>query len=948
MARRGDDVRGRDAEWGVVSGVLDGAGKDRGGVVLVEGEPGFGKSLLLAEAGRAAHAAGYALVTAVADELERLIPLCSLRVALDLPTAVPAADKSRVDDPDPWMHLLGAVRQRLEDLLVSAPVLVTVDDLQYADPVTLLALRMLPRMLAARPLVWVLARTAGHGSDVARLFDMLANDGAVCIRLQALPDTAIADHVADVVGAIPDDALLSLAAGSGGNPFMLNELLQGLKEENALRIAAGHATLVSDRVPARFQVLIRREVETLMPATRQLLETTTVLGQSFALEDAAELLGQRPTGLLPAVEEALAARFLITDGDLLSFSHALIWHAIADTMPRSVTRAVHRQYGEILLDRGGSALQAAEHLAKGARRGDRRALYGLDQAARAVLSTSPRTAADLAVRVLELTDPADPASINRSVRAAQALVSARRLKEARSLIDATLAGPLPLVPRSRLRCTLASILSLTGQPVQARAEAESVLAEPYLPRRARDEATVTLLQALVALPDLREADETATAILAAHEGSADTVTVAATATRATVEWNEAHLAESLNLSYQAVFTEVKGKPPDCRKFRPELDLASRLVDIRQFDAATALIGAPPGESDATDLTPAQARPTLLQARMHLAAGDLDHAARAAQAVIGADQSVGPGPYTTQAHCLLGAIALRRGDLNAAEHCVDQLSALPDEARSGHAGITCSVLTAQVTAVRDGAAPALDQITGIYDDIRKYLWLLIGDPATAPWLARLALAARDRGRAAKIGAAADDLGRANPDFPAVTAACAHAVGLLERDTRLLRQAVETQTDGWAKASAAEDLGVLLGSRTPVPEAIAYLRQALEGYEMSGAVRDTIRLRGRLRRLGVIRRPRKVTGRPAQGWASLTETERTIASLVAQGLTNRRIADEMFVSVHTVAFHLRHIFRKLSVASRVELARAVLTSQENSRPEGGGKADLPVPPDADGTA
>jgi DNA-binding CsgD family transcriptional regulator len=70
------------------------------------------------------------------------------------------------------------------------------------------------------------------------------------------------------------------------------------------------------------------------------------------------------------------------------------------------------------------------------------------------------------------------------------------------------------------------------------------------------------------------------------------------------------------------------------------------------------------------------------------------------------------------------------------------------------------------------------------------------------------------------------------------------------------------------------------------------------------------------------------RPAAGWASLTDIEQAAARLVAEGRTNQRIADQLFISMHTVAFHLRQVFRKLGISSRVDLARITL---EHARPE-----------------
>ncbi|MCW2611867.1 MAG: hypothetical protein JWM15_3113, partial [Cryptosporangiaceae bacterium] len=155
----------------------------------------------------------------------------------------------------------------------------------------------------------------------------------------------------------------------------------------------------------------------------------------------------------------------------------------------------------------------------------------------------------------------------------------------------------------------------------------------------------------------------------------------------------------------------------------------------------------------------------------------------------------------------------------------------------------------------------------------------------------------------------------------------ARGLLAGEPALLRQAVRGATDGWARASAAEDLADLLTG----PEAIDMLDAALDGYDRNGSVRDAARVRRRLRRKGVRHRHWSYAERPVTGWDSLTETECSVSVLVAQGRTNREIAGQMYVSAHTVAYHVRQVFRKLGVHSRVELTRVAV--------EGGHLRDVP---------
>jgi DNA-binding CsgD family transcriptional regulator len=124
------------------------------------------------------------------------------------------------------------------------------------------------------------------------------------------------------------------------------------------------------------------------------------------------------------------------------------------------------------------------------------------------------------------------------------------------------------------------------------------------------------------------------------------------------------------------------------------------------------------------------------------------------------------------------------------------------------------------------------------------------------------------------------------------------------------------------------GVLLASQAGQlqagkDQAVAHLNEALEGYGRAGAATDMARIRGRLRGLGVRRRHWEVCAdRLVTGWESLTDAERATSGLAAQGLNNRQIGGRLYISRHTVAFHLRQVFRKLQISSRVELTRIVL--------------------------
>jgi DNA-binding NarL/FixJ family response regulator len=532
-------------------------------------------------------------------------------------------------------------------------------------------------------------------------------------------------------------------------------------------------------------------------------------------------------------------------------------------------------------------------------------------------------------------------------------------------------GPPAAEPqRAQLRGARVSLHDLSGRPGQALAEAEDLLADSRLPRPVRDDVTVTLLQAHGELPDLEAAELRARAIIrqAARPRGADrpggAVVTAAKALQATVEWNRGHIAAGLDLLREAVSRtpadhgQAQPAPgagpahgrdpagsPHRQPYRLLLMLAWRLIDVRLVDEASALIGAPCADDDWAGLAVAGVVPALLRARINLVAGEIEAAQAEIETALGEDQPDYGFPAALLARCLLGVIALRRGDLGAASQALDQVSPRLADAGSAPAGILCQILAAQVADARDGPNVAMSIAAAVFDLVRDVRWPLIHDPGVAPWLVRTALAAGEAKRAALVGEAAADLGRLNPGFPVVTAACAHAHGLLANDTSLLELAARTQPDAWAAASAAADLAGVLAGADRMTEAVELLDRAHDNFLASGASRDAARARGMLRALGVRRGRWRAVPRPprASGLDGLSEAERGIAELVCQGLTNREIAERAFVSVNTVAFHLRNIYRKLRIASRVQLTRIVLDARP-SPPTAPSPPPVPSPPPA----
>jgi DNA-binding CsgD family transcriptional regulator len=919
-------MRGRQAEWQLVRDLLRRAQRGLGGVLLVDGDAGMGKSLLLRESAREAAGQGFSLAAGRADQLGRHVPFFTLLAALHQPLGgAGAAD--RPGQPDITAGRIGQLQAHLEQRAAAGPVLVSLDDLQWASPATLLALRVLPQQLASSPVAWLLAGSKMRQDKSADLlFHLLEEDGANRITLAPLGDDAVLGVLTDAFGMPPDRSLLALAARASGHPALLSELVRGLAEENAVQVTDGSARLVSARLPQRIQFLARKRLDGLTGPAQQLLETAAVLGRSFLLEDATEMLGVTPATLLPTVEEAMAAGFLVAADDLLSFRHDLMWRAIANLIPEPARKALHRQFGEILLNRGGSALSAAAHLLEAAHTSDPATLAGLDRAATGTLLSSPQTAARLARRALDLTSPTDPAALPRSVAAAEALTAAGQLQPATRIAQDTLVQPLPAVPESRLRCALSTIRSATGQAQQAAAEARAALSPAGLPAGLRDQALTAQLQAVVALRDRDAAGPIAARILAAPDDYHGPVVVAAQVARAMISWDEGRLGETLERLRDAA-RQGSGISPDARHFQPLLALATCLVELRRFDEAETVIRA------ADNITlrgiPAEAVPALLRARIHLARGRLGDATAAGEAALATADALGAHSYTSAAESVLAMIALRRGDLAAAtEHMARRAARMPHFA-AAFARTDCTVGAAQIAEARDGPAAVLSQVREICAVLPARRGMLLGNPTAPAWLVRTALEAGDHGLAGQAAQLTRVLASENPGCRPVVVAAAHSLGLLEQDAARLAHAAAQHDDPWARASAAEDLGVLLARQGNAARAVHYMNEALDGYGQTEANADMARIRRRLRRLGVRRRHwASAAERPTAGWESLTETERTASELVAQGLNNRQVADRMYVSAHTIAFHLRQVFRKLSIGSRVELARIVLEQTQQS--------------------
>ena len=220
-------------------------------------------------------------------------------------------------------------------------------------------------------------------------------------------------------------------------------------------------------------------------------------------------------------------------------------------------------------------------------------------------------------------------------------------------------------------------------------------------------------------------------------------------------------------------------------------------------------------------------------------------------------------------------------------------------------------------------PVVDD-PGYVQDLEKHLQLTLfgdgmADPEGALLLVRGALAGGDRDRAAALASQTQRLAATRPGDPDVAVAAAHARGLIDQDPAVLQRAAGRYAAARARAGALEDAGNAWAGHGNRDRATTLLSQAYALYEELGDSDDLARVRSGLRAVGTRLCHWAHADRPAFGWDSLTDTERRVTDLVVQGLSNRQVANRVFLSTHTIAFHLRHIFWKLGVTSRVQLAR-----------------------------
>src|SRR6201987_380654 len=349
-------IRGRAGELEVIGALVTAVAQGRGGVLVIEGPPGIGKSRLLTDVLTLADKGGVRTLFGEAFEYQQTVPFFSLFMA------TLRADPP-VGDPDALRRLGGSADLRywvghdLADAIGAAaaqtPLAVVLEDIHWADNGTLLALRSLATARSDVAVLWVLTvRTGAGGPAVQETLSVLQRADATFLRVAAMSASAVADMVQDAVRANADESLLTLAAKAHGNPFLVRELVGGLGEEGRLNVSGGRAGARGHVVPRRFGAGMQQRLDLLSQGASEVVRVAAVLPDRFSAGLLAAMLDRQPASLLAGVGEAVRADLLVDDDEQLRFRHDLLRETTRQSLPQSLRRAMERQSASIMLSMG--------------------------------------------------------------------------------------------------------------------------------------------------------------------------------------------------------------------------------------------------------------------------------------------------------------------------------------------------------------------------------------------------------------------------------------------------------------------------------------------------------------------------------------------------------------------------------------------------------------------
>jgi DNA-binding CsgD family transcriptional regulator len=933
-------LHGRAEEAQALGEALDLLASGRPAITLVEGEAGIGKTRLLTETFELARRRGLQIASGCGEELEATRPFglvadalaCSRSSADPRRAAIAellaihgAADQGPItvtSDPGLQFRAVDAFVDLVEELALRSPLLIGLDDLQWADPSSLLTISAIGRRLTYLPVALIgCYRPSPHVPQLQRVIDSL-RPAARLLTVRRLSERAVSELVAEAVGAEPGPSLLREMAGAAGNPLFVTELLGAIRQEGVLATSDGRAEVVAMSLPPTLRLTILRRLSFLPEETLQALRAASILGSSFTLTDLSVSTARPAISLSAALTEAITAGVLADDGVRLRFGHDLIRDATYDDLPGSVRLALHREAGQRLAAAGAPAAQVAEHLARGALPGDPSATGWLTRAAREAAVRSPDVAADLLARAIELTDPADPGRDRLLAERAYSLLFAGRVADSEQACRTVLDRPHDPGSDGPARICLGHALLTRGHPRGMLLELERAGESALITDRERAGAQAWASFARLMLGDLVGASAAADQARAAAVTPHDLASSLGTATLSLVREQRGQLQDARDLAESAVRLARQDSSNEGFRFPVHVPLGLVLVELDRLDEARATLAAGIRTSEELGIRWVLGIHHVVRGAERFIGGDWDDAIAETEASLELAEETGDTFTLILGRSVLSLIALHRNELAQARQAAEAAASL--RAAAGNRYRVQWALGAQALLLEaDGkVADAFAMLADCWDQCTE-LGLVMEHRALGADLVRVALEVRDTGRARDVAASVTELAARN-DLPSLTGAALRCQGLLEDDAEILQAAVAAYARSPRQlelALTAEDAGTALVRHGQVAQARPLLDQAVTIYERLDAGRDLARADALLRVAGTRRGRRGPRNRPRYGWQSLTDAEQTVATLVAEGLSNPQIGDRLYVSRRTVQTHLAHVFTKLDISSRAQLAAEV---------------------------
>jgi DNA-binding CsgD family transcriptional regulator len=730
------------------------------------------------------------------------------------------------------------------------------------------------------------------------------------VHLEPLDRESLLELAAEELGAWPGNTVAALLDTAGGNPLWALALVRSFADEGLLRVEDGVMEATTLEVPRSMSELVVRKLADLPPPTLDLLRTTAVLGDAVSLRDVATVARRPPGDVVGDLAEAFDAQLLVEDGDRVVFRHQLVHDAIYRHVPAPSRRLMHREAAAALTARGATLVEVADHLVLGSERGDDETAALLRQAARDAAARSPRAAVELVRRAEAILPGGHPDADAVSAEVVEALLRAGDVAEASARAEAVLARRHAPEVDLPLRLSLLGALALQNRAEEVIATAaDGLVGSPdvgpfEVPMLAQQSWAFTYSG------DIRAGESAARRSLAlAEELGVPALTVWSLTALLIAVGRQGRFGEALALARRAA--ELAESSPDVASLplQPKLFLGLALFDCDRVEEARLAYRAALEDEFGSAWWLSES--LMADAQACFAAGEWDDAVPRLVASGDAAREKDHHLMESQSLAHRAVIATAIGDLGVARNLVALIDGRAEDGALGYnAGVVASARATLLLAEGDEQG-AFDALLGCWRFLdgrgdRFY------DRCIAPDLVRLALTFDHRDLAVEVVGVVEGGVTLAPEVPTVRSVALRCRGMVDHDAELLVEAVAIARETSLlieHTGACEDAARVLASVGRTEEAVTLLHEALG------------RVRAEMRALGARPGRRGSRNRPTTGWESLTDTERAVSRLVADGLTNAAVARRLYMSPHTVNTHLRHIYAKLSVPNRVALTRVV---------------------------